>query len=436
VLIPRPALAQLAAALAGPRAGLRTAETETDLDPLDLVRAGAAAFGSAVYFSSPAGRALGGLGLAWSAEAAGPGRFSLLDGALGCLVAGGMPAALGFAFAPGGPRSPEWDGFPAATVVVPKVAVWRQDGRSWLHLAVPAGEGPEPVLETAGALRRPGPPAVPAGAGPAQPLPPLREWAARVAEAVATVRSGMPAKVVLARARRVPLERAARPFDVVAALRDRSPGCHAYGWQRGTAALVGASPELLVARVGRRFEARPLAGSARRGTGPEEDRRLGDALLADPKERAEHAFVVEEVCTHLAPLADTLHRPPAPRLERLPTVQHLATSIVGTTGARLLALVDALHPTAAVAGVPRPEALAQIEAMEGLDRGWYAGGVGWGEPGGNGEAAVALRCALLRGKEALVYAGAGIVAGSDPASEAAETELKMRPLLELFGEVA
>lgn len=408
------------------------AAVELDVDPLDLVRAGAAAFGSAVFFSSPAGRAVGGLGVSWSVQAAGPERFSLLDRALRRSVPDGAEAVLGFAFAPGGPHSPEWDGFPAATAMVPQIAVWQRGGRPWLCLAVPAGASPAAVLATAAMLRRPGPPEVPGSAEPSRAVPPVGEWVDRVTEAVAAIRSGGVAKVVLARARRLVLERAADPFDLVAVLRDRCPGCYAYGWQVGTASLVGASPELLVSRAGEWFEARPLAGSAPRGADPEEDRRLGDRLLSSPKERAEHAFAVEEVASHLAPFAETMERPPGPRLERLTGVQHLATPIGGTTGARLLALVEALHPTAAVGGAPRREALAYIDRVEGMDRGWYAGGVGWAEPGGDGEVAVALRCALLRGEEALVYAGAGIVAGSDPAAEAAETDLKMGALLGVF----
>lgn len=432
MLIPRPTLAELEAALRTAIGGLRVVAVELDIDPLDLVRAGAGAFGSAVFFSSPAGRVVGGLGVSWAAEASGPERFVLLDRALRRSVPNGVEAVLGFAFAPGGPHSSEWDGFPAATVVIPQIAVWQRGGRSRLSLAVPAGASPAAVLATAAMLRRPGPPEVPRGTEPSQPVSPVGDWVDRVTEAVAAIRSGGPAKVVLARAQRVVLERAAEPFDVVAVLRDRFPGCHAYGWQVGTAALVGASPELLVSRAGEWFEARPLAGSAPRGADPEEDRRLGDHLLSNPKERAEHAFVVEEVASHLAPFAETMDRPPGPRLERLTGVQHLATPVGGTTGARLLALVEALHPTAAVGGVPRPEALAYIDKVEGMDRGWYAGGVGWVEPGGDGEVAVALRCALLRGEEALVYAGAGIVADSDPMAEAAETDLKMSPLLGVF----
>lgn len=431
MLIPRAALAELAAARPSPGGGRHVAAVDLDLDPLDLVRAGAGVFGPAVYFSGPSGSALGGLGVAWSAEAAGPARFRVLDRALGSLPEG-VPVFVGFSFASGGPTSPEWEGFPAASLVVPLLAVWRRAGRSRLCLTMPEGADAAALVERAGRLSPPGPPQVPRAVGPAQARPPAREWAGKVAEIVEAARTGGPAKVVLARARRMALEREARPFDVVALLRTRHPGCHAYGRQAGAAALVGASPELLVARSGKRFEARPLAGSIGRSPDPGEDRRLGDALLADPKEQAEHAFVVEEICTHLAALAVTLERPPVPRLERLPTVQHLATSITGTTGARLLDLVDALHPTAAVGGVPRAAALDRIAQLEGMDRGWYAGGVGWADPGGDGEVAVALRGALLRRREALIYAGAGIVAGSDPAAEVAETELKMAPLLDLF----
>lgn len=426
-------MAELEAGLRAPKGGLRAAAVDLDLDPLELVRSGAESFGSAVFFAGPGGQAIGGLGVAWSAKGAGPERFESLDEALRGVVPEGMAAVLGFAFAPGGPNSPEWDGFPAATAVIPQIAVWRRDGSSRLCVAVPAGGSPAGVLAAAGMLRRPGPAKVPLSVGPPRPVPPVADWVGRVKEAVAAIRSGGPGKVVLARAQRVALGRAAAPFDVVAVLRGRSPGCYAYGWQEGPAALVGASPELLVSRTGERFAARPLAGSAPRGAGPEEDRRLGDRLLADPKERAEHAFVAEEVASRLAPLAETMGSPSGPGLLRLAGVQHLATTIGGTTRARLLALVGALHPTAAVAGVPRTEALAYIDRVERIDRGWYAGGVGWAEPGGDGEVAVALRCALLRGEEALVYAGAGVVADSDAEAEAAETELKMGPLLGLFG---
>jgi isochorismate synthase len=254
-----------------------------------------------------------------------------------------------------------------------------------------------------------------------------------VAAAAGEASAGGPAKVVLARSLRVSLGAAPEPFDLVERLRRRFPGCYAYGWQAGAAALVGASPELLVSRSGERFTCRPLAGSAARGESPEADRLAAEALLASSKDRAEHAFVVAAVAEALGPLVRTLEIPDAPVVDRLEGVQHLATPITGTTSARLLRLAAALHPTPAVGGVPREEALASIRAAEGFDRGWYAGGVGWADGDGDGEVTVALRGALVQEAAAILYAGAGVVAGSDPSAEAAETDLKLGAVLGVFG---
>ncbi|NIS34928.1 MAG: isochorismate synthase, partial [Actinobacteria bacterium] len=190
-----------------------------------------------------------------------------------------------------------------------------------------------------------------------------------------------------------------------------------FGWQQGSSTFVGASPELLVTREADRFQLRPLAGSAPRGATADEDRRLGDGLLASEKDRLEHAIVVDDAIVRLEPLTSGITRPAQPVLQRFATVQHLATPITGSTEARILELVGAVHPTAAVGGAPRTEALGFIEKQEGIDRGWYAGGIGWLEPDGDGDLAVALRCALVRGDHATVYAGNGIVAGSDPDRE-------------------
>jgi len=432
VLIPRPALAEAAAALREPVGGLRSAVVEVDLDPLDLVRAGAAAFGAAAFFSGPGDAALGGLGTAWAASASGPGRFRALDEALRQSLPDGVEAFVGFSFAPGGPASPDWEDFPAAAARLPQISACRREGRTRLILAVPPGASPAPVLAAAATLRPPAPPEAP-GLVSTRAVPPVRQWREAVAAAATAAGAGGPAKVVLARTLRVTLERAPEPFDLVALLRERFPGCHAYGWQEGGSALVGASPELLMARRGEWFACRPLAGSAPRGADPESDRGLGEALLADPKEQAEHAFVVDAVAAALRPLAASLEVPSVPVIDRLPGVQHLATAISGTTAARLLALVEALHPTPAVGGVPRKEALAVIAAAEGFDRGWYAGGVGWADARGDGVVAVALRGALVRREQAVLYAGAGITAASDPAAEAAETDLKLGAVLDLFG---
>lgn len=431
MLIPRSALAEAAAALQAAPGGLRLVSVAVDLDPLDLVRAGAGAYAAAAYFSSPDGVALGGLGTAWTAEAAGPERFTTLDAALRKGLPAGAEAFIGFAFAAGSPASPDWEGFPGAAVRLPQITAVRRAGATRLVLAVPPGGNPAAVLTAAGTLRLPGAAEAPAAVG-SRALPGLGDWRARVGAAAAAAGAGGPAKVVLARSLRVALERPVDPFDLVALLRDRSPAAYAYGWQAGPAALVGASPELLVSRSGERFACRPLAGSAARGESPEDDRRRGEALLASAKDRAEHAFVVEAITAALRPLVSSLEMPAGPVLDRLPGVQHLATPLGGVTASRLLALVEALHPTPAVGGVPRDAALAAISSAEGFDRGWYAGGVGWADASGDGEVALALRGALVRHDEATLYAGAGIVAGSDPAAEAAETDLKLAGMLGLF----
>jgi salicylate biosynthesis isochorismate synthase len=433
VLIPAPALAELGAALRRRRAGVRGARVAAPPDPMDLVRAGAGAFAAAAYYAAPGGRAVGGLGSAWARAASGWQRFSALDAALGEVLPEGVEALVGFAFSPEGAAAEEWEGFPSAVAMLPQLAVTRDRSGSRLRLAIPAGASPETVLTAAATLRSPGPPTAPAVSGDPRAVPSVAMWVRGVEETTAAIRGGRLSKVVLARTLEVTLDRAADPFDLVALLGSRCPHCHRYGWQAGPAAFVGATPELLVSRAGEWFEARPLAGSARRGADPDEDRRLGEGLLASAKDRAEHAFAADEVTAALRPLALTLERPPGPRLERLPGVQHLATPIRGTTEARLLQLVAALHPTPAVGGVPRGPALAHLARLEGFDRGWFAGGVGWADGAGNGEVAVALRCARMRGGEATLYAGAGIVAGSDAAAEAAETDLKMGLVLGLFG---
>ena len=155
-------------------------------------------------------------------------------------------------------------------------------------------------------------------------------------------------------------------------------------------------------------------------------------MLASDKDRSEHSLVVDDIAVRLRPFAETLDVPVEPLLERFATVQHLATPITGTGDVRMLRLIEALHPTPAVGGTPRSEAMAFIAKIEGIDRGWYSGGIGWADPRGDGEVSVALRCALTRGDEAVLFAGNGIVAGSDPVAEVEETRLKFRPLLDLL----
>jgi len=433
VLIPHSLLSGLADRLrAESEHTLRIASIAVEVDPFDLVRSGAGAFHRAGIVSSPNGRSVGGLGVAARFTAAGSDRFAALDEALQ-----GLPddvvTLVGFSFTPEGPAHEDWDGFPAAEVILPQITVIRSAGKSRLILAVPPGVHADRVVTAVASLRIPGPPRRPeAPTLSIDSVPQAAEWAEQVAEGIHAIEAGSMQKVVLARSLRMRFGAAQAPFDLVALLRDRYPGCRAYGVQSNGGVFVGASPELLVARSGRRFTTRPLAGSARRGDDPAEDRAIGDRMLASDKDRSEHSLVVDDIAVRLRSFAETLDVPVEPLLERFATVQHLATPITGTGDVRMLRLIEALHPTPAVGGTPRSEATAFIAKIEGIDRGWYSGGIGWADPRGDGEVSVALRCALTRGDEAVLFAGNGIVAGSDPVAEVEETRLKFRPLLDLL----
>jgi menaquinone-specific isochorismate synthase len=302
--------------------------------------------------------------------------------------------------------------------VVPEVVVGRRNGTSWVTTIGPAQpvepvpapvDGPAPRLRYAdGAL------------DPAS-------WCAAVATAVRRIDAGELAKVVLARDLLVTADRPLDPRRILRRLGDRFPDC----WTFAVEGLLGATPELLLRRTGRALSARVLAGTAPRGAGAE-DERLAAALAGSAKDRAEHALAVDSVVRALRPFCDELTAPDEPELLTLANVRHLASDVHGTqrrSGSRgraaLLELIDAVHPTAAVCGTPTGDAAAVIAELEGMDRGRYAGPVGWMDARGDGEFGLALRCAELTGPhEARLFAGCGIVAGSDPAAELAETQAK------------
>lgn len=257
-------------------------------------------------------------------------------------------------------------------------------------------------------------------------------WLEAVDAAVARVGRGEVGKVVLARDMHVWSK---VDFDVrvlAQRLARRFPECYTFvfdGW-------VGASPELLVRRRGDEVESLVLAGSAARGADEGRDAALGDALLASAKDVDEHRFGVESVRAALAPLCARLDVEPAPSLLRLANVQHLATRVRGELALPLgaLELAGALHPTAAVCGSPTSAALDAIAALEDMDRERYAGPVGWVDARGDGELAIALRCARVSGGRARLFAGAGVVAGSRPEAELEETRLKFRAMLSALEE--
>jgi menaquinone-specific isochorismate synthase len=252
-------------------------------------------------------------------------------------------------------------------------------------------------------------------------------WCAAVATAVRRIDAGELAKVVLARDLLVTADAPLDPRRILRRLADRFPDC----WTFAVEGMLGATPELLLRRTGRALSARVLAGTAARGAG-QEDQRLAEALAASVKDRAEHALAVDSLVEALAPFCSELTAPDEPDLLTLANVRHLASDVHGTQRRRgprgragLLELVAAVHPTAAVCGTPTGDAATVIAELEGMDRGRYAGPVGWLDARGDGEFGLALRCAELTGpNEARLFAGCGIVAGSDPAAELAETQAK------------
>jgi menaquinone-specific isochorismate synthase len=311
---------------------------------------------------------------------------------------------------------------PAVTgsvVVVPKVVLGRREGRSWLTLVTPPGAVQVPALR-----RRPTAAASPVHARVGAAVPAEQMWRDAVVDAVRRLRHGGLDKVVLARALDVEADQAVDPRIVAARLAERFPSCFTYVCD----GLVGASPELLVRRTGRQAESLVLAGSTRRGASAEEDAVLEQALLTSDKDRHEHRLAVESVRDVFAGLATDVETDAEPHLLRLANVSHLATHVqawLPQPPPSALALATALHPTAAVGGTPRSAALDVIRELEAAPRGRYAGPVGWVDAHGDGEFAIALRCAQLDGARARVWAGAGIVAESDPDAEVAETNVKL-----------
>ncbi|MDX6805093.1 isochorismate synthase [Terrihabitans rhizophilus] len=267
----------------------------------------------------------------------------------------------------------------------------------------------------------------------AQPDP--AAYAAAVRAALAMIRAGTLEKVVLSRSLRV---EAARPFDIPSILARLSvdPGVTVFSMPLPNRVLVGATPELLVSKGGAGVLSHPLAGSARRLPDACEDRDAAERLKASDKDRREHAMVVEAILDALAPYCRNLAAPPAPELVSTSTLWHLATPIRGTLrdpSVSSLELACALHPTPAVCGLPRRAAAEAIRAIEPFDRGFYSGAVGWCDGNGDGEWHVTIRCAEIAGSTARLYAGAGIVAGSDPDEEVAETATKFMALLSALG---
>jgi isochorismate synthase len=439
-------------------------------DPVELFGRGMAAEAEPMFWERPAdGFSLTGIGRAWEFTAEGPDRFEqardawqrALAGAVGDDVASpeartasgqasdaaGPMLMGGFSFSPGGPSTPGWSGFAAASLVLPRIVVSTEGSEGCATLSVVVHPAAADLDDAAGGVDESLATLRDLLGGAAAPreeitgktltreeITPAAEWKSLVARAAEAVRRRDLTKVVVARSLKV----SGAGFDPMWTLRRLKadyPTCTIFAIARDNRCFLGATPERLVRVRGGDVSAMALAGSAPRGRTDDEDRRFGEALLASPKERVEHAVVVETLREALDGACSSVTVAGESSLLKVPNVQHLYTPIAARLreGITILDLVGRLHPTPAVGGVPRQAALEWIHRHEGLDRGWYAGPIGWLDHRGDGEFAVAIRSALLAGGEALLYAGCGIVADSDPDAEYEESRLKLRPLLAALG---
>ncbi len=327
------------------------------------------------------------------------------------------PVAFGsFAF---DDRSPD-----GGSLVVPEVVVGHRGGRWWVTtLAADSSLPSHPAVTAQAAPGDPGAVAYAdgalAGAG----------WEHVVAEAVARIATGEVDKVVLSRDLLATTERPVDPRWLLHGLAQRYPGC----WTFAVDGLVGATPELLVRLERRLVHSRVLAGTIRRTGDDDHDLVLAGSLARSSKDLEEHEYAVRSVADALTPYCSSMNVPEAPFVLHLANVMHLATDVAGVLAQDVtsLALAAALHPTAAVCGTPTAAALEVVRDLEGMDRGRYSGPVGWIDARGDGEWGIALRCAQIDPEDRRrlrLFAGCGIVAGSDPTAELAESDAKLVPM--------
>jgi menaquinone-specific isochorismate synthase len=400
--------------------------------------------------------ALAALGVAHEATSRGPRRFD--DVARECLSGealadepAGLPAGAGavwvggFAFDPEGGGTSPWSSLAPASMVLPELSICRSGGGTFLtvNAVVRPRDDPAAKAEALGArlagLRDESLPLLdphPTSRVEISSVRPPGEFERTIAAATERIGRGEMSKLVLAREVLVNAASAHDPGALFGALREQFPSCFCFCCGTREAAFIGASPELLVRRSGASVSTVALAGSIRRSSDPAVDDHLGEQLLRSDKDRREQAIVAERIARSLRPHAVWVEAAPEPEIVKVANIQHLATPLLAQLAEPRSAveLAGLLHPTPAVGGEPWPGSASAIPELEQMDRGWYAGPVGWMDATEDGEFCVALRSALLRDREARLYAGVGVVAGSDPAAELAETEIKLEALLPLLAE--
>lgn len=401
-----------------------------------------------IHWAAPDGLEIVGGGAAARLRAEGPDRFDTLRedarrlfSALDAdLPSPARPRAFGgFSFHAGHEPAPPWEGFPAAEFVVPRVQLTRTDETTWLTVS---GYGPDTDPEAVEAeleavrselTAHPAmqPSAAPPGIASTVLTTPREEWTRQIRAATDRIAAGELRKVVLAQALEVDLETEIEIPDVLERLRRTYPECYRFLIEPTEAAsFFGAPPERLVSLSGRRVETEALAGSVARGETPEEDHELMTSLLESEKIQHEQGVVVDTIREQLEPLGDVTVAEQT--IRKLATIQHLRTPIRAelTDEEHVLSIVEALHPTPAVGGLPPEKAWETIRETETFERGWYAAPVGWFDADGDGEFAVAIRSGVASDEAVTLFAGNGIVADSDPDEEWKEVQLKYRPILD------
>ena len=401
-------------------------------------------------WSSPGDATVVGSGAAATVTADGPNRFARVREAAEALfetgdVHAGTEAARprlfgGFAFHDQGSEGDPWESFPDARFVFPRVQVTYADNGTWLTVSA---VGPDATVEAVEArLEAERDRLAALEEEPMGPRPGIHsrtrttaveDWRAGVEAALDRIHAGDLRKVVLAQALEVDLDASLSLPDTLVRLGEKYPDCHRFlvEPEGGEQSFFGATPERLVSVRGRTVETGALAGTTGRGETPAEDEWLARELMESEKNVHEHDLVAETIRHQLEPFAASVATGER-RVRRLATVQHLWTPITAELDRdyHVLDLVEALHPTPAVGGLPPDEALSTIRETEPFDRGWYAAPVGWIDAAGYGTFAVALRSAVAADRRVTLFAGVGIVADSDPDREWDEVQLKYRPILD------
>lgn len=350
----------------------------------------------------------------------------------------------GFSYDPKSMKSKEWNEFPSAYFVVPSFQLTIKNGRTSISINLITGssEAAEEFerlrderdrlihiaqVEEFNILEKPIVTSIEEIA--------KDKYIQAVKDVTKKIKNGEAEKVVIARSVKLNFDKEVPAVTALHHISNEQQESYHFGLQKGHQLFFGATPERLIEIADGRVFSSCVAGSIKRGKSAAEDRALGEELLGDRKNREEHQYVVSMISQVFNTFCTDISMPKVPKLMKIRDIQHLFTPIEGKVeqGTDIFRMVQALHPTPALGGVPTDVSLEIIRSEENMDRGYYAAPIGWTDTAGNGEFAVAIRSALLKGTEAYLYAGGGIVADSEPDQEYDETWVKFRPVMRTLG---